>query len=70
MSNNITLYSCEGTPNSIKITLTLEELGLKYAHQQCVKEIIKLINLLNFKIMISWFDYDYGFLKNLIWFDL
>jgi glutathione S-transferase len=34
MSNNITLYSCEGTPNSIKITLTLEELGLKYAHQR------------------------------------
>jgi glutathione S-transferase len=34
MANTITLYSCEGTPNSIKITLTLEELGLKYATQR------------------------------------
>jgi glutathione S-transferase len=34
MTNTITLYSCEGTPNSIKITLTLEELGLKYAAQR------------------------------------
>jgi glutathione S-transferase len=33
MSNNITLYHCEGTPNSVKITLTLEELGLKYTTQ-------------------------------------
>jgi hypothetical protein len=42
----------------------------KYYYKQCVKEIIKLINLINFKIIISWFDYNYGFLKDLIWFDL
>ena len=34
MASNITLYSCEGTPNPIKVTLTLEELGLKYATQR------------------------------------
>jgi glutathione S-transferase len=30
MASNITLYSLEGTPNCIKITLALEELNLKY----------------------------------------
>ncbi len=30
MANNITLYSLNGTPNCIKITLALEELKLKY----------------------------------------
>lgn len=30
MSSNIILYSLEGTPNCIKVTLALEELNLKY----------------------------------------
>jgi glutathione S-transferase len=33
MENNITLYSLNGTPNCIKVTLALEELNLKYATQ-------------------------------------
>jgi glutathione S-transferase len=30
MASNITLYSLEGTPNCIKVTLALEELNIKY----------------------------------------
>jgi hypothetical protein len=37
---------------------------------QCVKELIKLIKLINDQIMINWFNLSNGFLDDLIWFDL